>query len=102
MQNMVDAIKVLGLFDGGNVGRFFHHADQSQVAGGAAAVHAGIHVGDVVYTDGASRRLAFTSRTTLARALGIVVGRSQDMREREPLRSLLPCLAASWFINRSG
>jgi hypothetical protein len=46
--------------------------------------------------------LAFTSRTTLARALGIVVGRSQDMREREPLRSLLPCLAASWFINRSG
>jgi len=39
---------VLGFFDGGDVGGFFHDAHQPPVPGSAAAVNTGINVGDVV------------------------------------------------------
>src|ERR1700726_1720057 len=48
MQNVEDTIEVLGLFDGGDVGGFFDHADKALVARGTGAVNAGIDVGDVV------------------------------------------------------
>ena len=48
MEDMVDAVEVLGLFDGGDVGWLLDHAHQSLVAGGAGAVDAGIDVGNVI------------------------------------------------------
>src|SRR5205085_5894262 len=48
VQHVIDAVVVACLLDGRDVGRFLHHTNQPLVAGGAAAVDAGIDVGDVV------------------------------------------------------
>ena len=48
MQDVVNTVEVLGLFDSGNVGGLFDHANHALVARRAGAVNARIDVGDVV------------------------------------------------------
>src|SRR5216683_3137891 len=48
VKHVVYAVKVLCLFDGGDVGRLFDHAHQALIAGGAAAIDARVKVRDVV------------------------------------------------------
>ena len=52
MQHVVHAVKMLGLLDGGDVGRFFHDANQPLIARCAAAIDARINIGNIV-ADGA-------------------------------------------------
>src|SRR5260370_994301 len=48
VQDVIDAIKVARLLDGGNVGGLFHHSHQALVAGRIAAIDARINIGNVV------------------------------------------------------
>src|SRR5215469_10715606 len=47
VQHVVDAVIGLGLFDGGNVRRLFHHAHQALVAGRARTIAAWINIRDI-------------------------------------------------------
>ena len=83
---MVDAVKMPRLFDCGDVGRFFDHADQFLISGGTAAIYAGIDVGDVV-ADRAQTQLGLDVSDGGGEGFGIVFARSQNMKG-ETLRAL--------------
>jgi hypothetical protein len=65
MEDMEDSVKVLSLFDGGDVGGFLDNANEMLIARGTGAVDARVDVCDVV-TNG--QRRVLTSRTAVARA----------------------------------
>jgi hypothetical protein len=48
VQDVIDAIEMFGFFYRRYIGRFLDYAYQSLIAGGAAAVDAGIDIGNVV------------------------------------------------------
>ena len=86
MQNVIHAIVVAGLLDGGDVGWLFHDANQALVAGGAGAVDAGIDIGDVV-ADGTEMQTGLQLADGVGEELGVFVAGAQDVKS-EALRSL--------------
>jgi len=78
VEDVVDALIGAGAFDGGNRGGLFDDADETQVAGGAGAVGAGVYVGDVV-ADGAEAEAGFEGADGVGERFGIGVGGAQDV-----------------------
>src|SRR5258708_22381425 len=86
MQDVEDAIEVLGLFDGGNVSWLFDHTDQALVASRAGAVGAWVDVGDVV-AQRAQAQVSLKVADGGGQGVCVVVARSQDVKG-EALRAL--------------
>src|SRR3981081_1284915 len=86
VQDVEDAVKVLGLFNGSDVSGFFDDADQTLVAGGAGAIGAGVDVGDVV-AQRAESQVSLKVADRGSQGVCVVVARSQDV-EGEALRAL--------------
>ena len=86
VQHVIDAVVVACLLDGRDVGRLLHHANQPLVAGGAAAVDAGIDVGDVVALR-AQVQLGLDVADGAGQRLRVVVAGAQDVKS-EALRAL--------------
>src|SRR6266852_3184749 len=74
------------LFDGGDVGRLLHYADEFLIAGRTAAVDAGIDVGDVV-ADRAETQLGLDIANGGGESFGVIFARAEDMKG-EALRAL--------------
>ena len=91
---MVDAVEVARLFDGGDVGGLLDHADQFLIAGGTAAIDAGIDVGDVV-ADGAQAQLGLHVADGGGERLGVVRARRAEYETRGAARSCCRFRAAS-------
>ena len=72
MQHVIHAIEVLGLFDGSDVGGFFHHAYQPLVASSAGAIGARVHIRDVV-ADGAEAKAGLDLADGRGQGFGIVI-----------------------------
>ena len=85
VEDVEDSVEVLGLLDGGDVGRLFDYADQPLVARRAGAVDARVDVGDVV-ADGAEAQIGLDVADGSRQRLGIFVARAQDV-ERQALRA---------------
>src|SRR5208282_3852 len=79
VEHVVDAVKMPRLLDRGNVGRFLDHADELLIAGRAAAVDAGIDVGDVV-ADRAQTQLGLDVANGGGQSLGVILARAQNMK----------------------
>lgn len=86
MQHVVDAVKMAGLLDGSDIRGFLHHAYKALVAGGVAAVGAGIDVGDVI-ADRAQAEIGLDVANGGGERFRIGVARAQDM-EGEALGAL--------------
>ncbi|HKE26648.1 MAG TPA: hypothetical protein VKB88_30045 [Bryobacteraceae bacterium] len=76
---------MFGLLDGGDVGGLLDHADQALIAGRAAAIAAGIDIGDVV-ADGAQAQAGLDVTHGGRQGFGVVVAGAQDV-EGQPLRA---------------
>ena len=72
MQHVINAVEMLGLFNGGDVGRFFDDANQPLVAGRAGAINARINVGDVV-ANRAEAEIGFYILNRRSQSLGIFI-----------------------------
>jgi hypothetical protein len=94
VEDMVDAVEVLGLVDGGDVGGLFDDADQTLVARGAGAVDAGVDVGDVV-ADRAQTQAGLDVAHGGGEGLGIVFAGAKNV-EGEALRGF--CSDAGEFL----
>jgi len=86
VEHVVDAVKMPCLFDCGNVGGFFDHADEFLIPSRTAAVYAGIDVGDVV-ADRAQTQLSLHVPDGGGQSFGVVFAGPQDMKG-EALRGL--------------
>src|SRR5260370_7894159 len=75
-------------FNGGDVGRLLHYADEFLIPGRTAAVDAGIDVGDVV-ADRAETQLGLDIANGGGESRRVIFARSEDMRG-EALRALPP------------
>ena len=79
VEHVVDAVEMARLFDGGDVGGLLDHADELLIAGGTAAVHAGIDVGNVV-ADGAQTQLGLDVANGGGQSFGVVRAGTQDVK----------------------
>ena len=86
MKHMVGAVKMLGLFNGRDIGRLFHDADQALVARRTAAVNTRVHVRDVV-AERAQPQIGLDVVDRTGESLRIFIARAQDV-EGETLRAL--------------
>ena len=81
MEHVVDAIEMPGLFDRGDVGWLFHHADQFLISGRIAAIDAGIDVRNVV-ADRAQAQLSFYVSDGGGEGFGIVLAGAQNVESQ--------------------
>jgi len=75
---MEDSVKVLGLFDGGDVGGFLDNANEMLIACGTGAVDAGIDIGDVV-TNGAKAEISLNVAYSGGESFGIFVAGAENV-----------------------
>ena len=78
MQNVEDAVEMLGLFDGGDVGGLFDDTHQPLVARGAGAIEARINVGDAV-AHRAETKIGFDVAHGGGKGFGVFVAGAQDV-----------------------
>src|ERR1700722_7223512 len=78
---MVETVKVSCLFDGGDVGRLLNYADLFLIAGGTAAVDAGIDVRNIV-AGGAEAQLGLYILDGGGEGLGVVGTRTKNMKRQ--------------------
>jgi hypothetical protein len=79
VQNVINAIKMPRFLDRGDVGWFLDYADQLLIAGGTAAVDAGIDIGDVV-ADRTQAQIGFDVADSAGESFGIILARTQNMK----------------------
>ncbi|SPE30065.1 hypothetical protein SBA2_480006 [Acidobacteriia bacterium SbA2] len=79
VEHVVDAVKMPRLLDCGNVGGFLHDADDLLIPGRAAAVDAGIDVGNVV-ADRAQTQLGLDVSNRGSEGFGVILARAQNMK----------------------
>jgi hypothetical protein len=85
---MVRPLEFSGVLNGRDVLRLFNDADNTLIAGGTAAEDAGIDIGGVA-ADRAVRHLIFDVAQRLAKAIGLLARRLEEM-ERQTLRAFGP------------
>jgi len=85
VQHVVDAVEVVRLLNGGDVGGLLDHADQALVAGCAGAIDAGVDVGDVI-AHRAQAQVGLDVAHGGGEGFGIFVAGAQDV-EGQPLRA---------------
>jgi len=83
MEDMEDSVKVLSLFDGGDVGGFLDNANEMLIARGTGAVDARVDVSDVV-TNGAEAEVGLDIAYSGSESFGIFVAGAENV-EREAL-----------------
>jgi hypothetical protein len=79
VENVIDAIKVARFFDCGDVCRLLDYANNFLIARRAAAVNAGIDVGNVV-ADRAQMKVGFNVADSGGEGVGIVRTGAQNMK----------------------
>ena len=86
VKHVIDAVVTARLLDRGYVGWFFDDANQALIACGAAAIHAGINVGDVA-ANRAQMKTGLDLTDRLGKQVSVFVAGAQDVKG-EPLRRL--------------
>lgn len=86
MQHVIDAVVAARLFDRPDISRFLDNTHQPLIACGAAAIYAGIYVGNVA-ANRAETETCLHSANCLGEQFGVFIAGAQDV-EGEPLRRL--------------